>query len=352
MNYHRDASETRILTTFPTEGLPSPTIIPAAILPPVRRDPSNSNSNSRAIPMAATELNRWFCCRCAQAGYTDPVGIQLKDPLGRDYAHCFRSPLCRHARCPNCLVGPSHRRDDGVRTVGGLHTSPRFVDPVFWACACGEWAWNIFGAQAAAGHGSCVLGVTRCGNPGCAYRWAVGGEGVLRGGSLVLNRFGQVLGSADQRSVVLEGPWFWQRRGLGDERCLLIEEFRPRGLWKEENSSSGGGSLKGEKGKEKGKGKERMVIAVEARPGMWREGERVPRCYAGRPGPPAGKGEEVRYREYEVPYLMGLPAGKGGVDTGQGLGVGIVGMGGNGVAGPSLGQGPAAYYAAAAGWAT
>ncbi|KAK3349621.1 hypothetical protein B0T25DRAFT_610512 [Lasiosphaeria hispida] len=308
--------ETRILTTFPTEGLPSPRIATT-----LHDFPVGYGHNPRPL---ATQLNRWFCCRCAQSGYADPVGMIHGDlsspprfssppssPPPPSTDTCFR-PSCGHAKCPNCLLGPTHNFRSAVRTVGGLHTSPVFIDPAYWECPCGEWSRNPFDT-------TCAQALTACGNPaGCPFRPQLqlhlhvlrlnipssgppgpgpgrcGGGGVLRSESVVMNRFRQRLGTADQRVVLAGGPWYWQRRALGEAGCVLIREFRRREL-------GGGGEA-----------------------AVWRDGEGCP-GYGWRRGPgvvmplvvgAAGE-EDEREVEYEAEYLRGVRmvpgGGRGGV---------------------------------------
>lgn len=352
--------ETRALLTFPTTGLPSPKLVPASCFPPSReplehlaRDPTSALTRTTATTIAAfspsaahiTQLNRWLCCRCADSGYGDPVGMVHISPLQQQqqqptrtsshcrsthgppvpptnpnshpvitaqtvssYSICWRPP-CHHPKCPNCALfsGPSASSSDPstghgkllIRTVGGLHFSPRFIDPVYWECnQCGEWVSNQF-------DGSCVLGRTRCSICGREPthvlgvwwrghhqpqrgRW--GGGGMLTGQSVVRNRYGQRLGTADQRVAVADGPWDWQRRGLGDARCAVVAGLRAvmkkgviarpqEGLLDDEESS---------------------------RIPVWKQGEPAPNYRYRRP-PPVNEDEVKENQEYEYSYLEGMP---------------------------------------------
>ncbi|KAL2257537.1 hypothetical protein VTK26DRAFT_9506 [Humicola hyalothermophila] len=381
------SSETRTLLTFPTEGLPSPRVVPAASLRPFPvRYPDG------AAPPAQTQVNRWLCCHCAEDGYKDPVGMvhypqdvggglgngmesgrsngagngfgnvdsisgshatsatatttDSNDPLPNSsppssssspppfapplpapnpLSTCWRA-ACRHAKCLNCALfaGPlCGGRDPAakllIRTVGGLHASPRFVDPVYWECACGEWAANKFDSR-------CVLGLTACRGPACGFRWRAaaaargggggggifggvgfgdggggggggGGAGVLTGDSVVLNRYGQRLGTADQRVVVADGPWYWQRRALGDGRCAIV-----RGLRAAMKRTGEGAQFDARGGGEDGRRGSTMCELGR----LWKDGEPVPHCPYRRP-PPVDENDVEENYEYEVSYLAGMP---------------------------------------------
>ncbi|KAK0615581.1 hypothetical protein B0T17DRAFT_619218 [Bombardia bombarda] len=273
----RQPSETRTLTTFPTEGLPSPQITPNPRTHPVRYESGNS------APIAI-QLNRWFCCRCAEKKYRDPVGMVNNDGLGAQYTECWRDS-CKHAKCHNCALSQNHEQASVIRTVGGLHASPCFVDPRYWECHCGEWQGNVFDAR-------CVLALTPCTNPSCAFKWR-GELGVLLGSTIVMNVYGQRLGSADQSLAVTDGPWHLQRRALGDARCVLLEEFRDSEVWGSEARAS---------------------VAEKAR--VWGEGEPAPR-YPYRASPPSLAGQDGGCPEYKLEYLVGIPLVPGGGDYGS-----------------------------------
>ncbi|KAK4449615.1 hypothetical protein QBC34DRAFT_404477 [Podospora aff. communis PSN243] len=264
--------ETRMLRTFPTPGGPEPRVVLSLSDFPVRY------ANNRAPP--ATEINRWFCCACVRSGYVDPVGM-VYDAAASSV--CFRTG-CRHGRCVNCGLGPTHDIARVARTVGGLFASPGYVDPANWECECGEWARN--GLDETSG-----LGRTFCRNEaGCPFRWR---GGILGPGSTVVNRYGTRLGTADQRLVVRGGPWELQRRALGDGRCALWREWRRGGRGGRASSSSRDSSWEGRE---------------ELR--LWREGEAVPE-YPYRCPPPGAAMEEAgvyaRYERYEKEYLMLMP---------------------------------------------
>ncbi|KAK4211902.1 hypothetical protein QBC37DRAFT_319188 [Rhypophila decipiens] len=239
--------DTRILTTFPTEGQPSPRITPWSHL---------RNFDVREVPglsgAAATKLNRWWCCRCVEAGYEDLIGIanNSTDP-------CWKEN-CRHAKCHNCLASPNHNIQEAVRTFGGLHASPRFIDPVYWECPCGEWAANRFSEAHA------TMGMSLCASQTCEFRYRSPQTSTLQPDSIVLNGYGQRLGTADQTIAVQGGPWHWQRKGLGDGANALLEAFR-RMLPPISTAS--------------------LVSTVESCNIIWKEGEPAPR-YPFRPAPP------------------------------------------------------------------
>ncbi|KAK4237316.1 hypothetical protein C8A03DRAFT_16117 [Achaetomium macrosporum] len=329
------ATETRTLLTFPTEGLPSPCIVPDA--------------NIRAFPAryptdpapAQTQINRWICCRCAEEGYTDPVGmVHYSSPSpspppphhhhvpqnahedntggseeagGGGFDVCWR-PTCRHRKCVNCALyaGPLGRDGQAkllIRTVGGLYASPRFVDPVYWECtACGEWARNRFDSR-------CTLGVTGCANGACPVRWragqaqlgiirAVNGEGgglagalgVLTAESVVMNRYGERLGTADQRVAVAEGPWDWQRRALGDPRCAIVAGLR------DAMTRGGGEGMPLQVGSRVIGSRANMCDSGR----LWKAGEPVPHYPYRRP-PPLDENDADENNEYEGSYLAGMP---------------------------------------------
>lgn len=385
------ATETRTLLTFPTEGLPSPLLL--------------SQANLRAFPVrypsgaapAQTQINRWLCCRCAEEGYLDPVGMvhcpssSSSSPLpgtsshhhGQGYGHgptpngashhhhhittttttatdrggaeeeeglfntCWRATY-RHRKCVNCALyaGPLGRADPAakllIRTVGGLYASPRFVDPVHWECGgCGEWARNRFDSR-------CALGVTGCRGEGCVFAWRAGrarvvgggggggggiggmgfgmgvvagnglglgpgsgggfgdgaaiagtGAGVLTGQTVVMNRYGERLGTADQRIAVADGPWDWQRRALGDARCGIVAGLRAAMKRTGEGMQFDSGV----------NGSRRMCEVGR----LWKDGEPVPHYPYRRP-PPVDENDVEENNEYEGSYLAGMPtepSGKG-----------------------------------------
>jgi len=273
----------RVLTKFPTEGLPAPRPTPALQTQPVRYD-----GTGRLPPNGIIAINRWWCCQCAHAGFDDPLGI-IYSP---EFARCWRCH--HHIVCHNCVVGPTHRRDDCIRTLGGLHTSPRFLDPVYWECVCGEWVRNGFNNHHnvegqnnnnnnGAGGGGSQSTRQYCASPGCSSRY--GESATLHARSVVMNMYGQRLGTADQTHAVLDGPWHWQRRGLGDPRCCLIKAFRPAAVWKPD-------------------------ARAVAEPILWRDGAPAPR-YPFRPPPPLpvvqGGTEFSIDVNYEKHYLEGIP---------------------------------------------
>ncbi|KAK4187436.1 hypothetical protein QBC35DRAFT_354357, partial [Podospora australis] len=328
--------EIRTLMTFPTDGVPSPRILPMSTV-------RSFNVRYPPVPQVApfqTQTNRWLCCQCADQGRTDPIGtVHLEEPpphpyydfqIDTSYILCWR-PDCGHEKCVNCALypGPGSRervRKAVVRTVGGLHGSPRFLDPVYWECgACGEWKGNAFNWRS-------VLGRQTCGNVNCSsqkYRWGARGrgggpqaeerrrddpffprgqeiqredggrgddmmmggaegEGVLFATSVVMNRYGQRLGSADQRMAIRDGPWDWQRRALGDTRCALLKGVRD--LMKRvgpPGDNPGDGSL----------------MDSEK---VWKEGQPVPN-YGYRRPPPLDGNDAKENDEYERSYLSGIP---------------------------------------------
>ncbi|KAM7201599.1 hypothetical protein V8F20_004827, partial [Naviculisporaceae sp. PSN 640] len=318
--------DTRILTSFPTEGQPSPRITPITNL---------RNFHPRHVPgrsgTAATQLNRWFCCRCAERGYQDPVGIvnysdaassstSSSSSLSLSSSSYTTSPLpnttsetcwqstCHHIKCPNCLASASHNVQDAIRTFGGLHASPRFIDPVYWECPCGEWAKNRFSESHA------TMGLTLCASPTCDFRYRSPQASTLRPDSIVMNAYGQRLGSADQKIAVLGGPWHWQRQGLGNAGNALLEGF-PTMLSKAPGTTS----------------TERRILppvstSSSSQEVIWPEGEPAPRYPYRRP-PPAPTQEwstmktsrkssnsidgaaddfESQELEYKTTYLAGI----------------------------------------------
>ncbi|EDO65151.2 hypothetical protein NCU10186 [Neurospora crassa OR74A] len=207
------AQETRILTTFPAEGLPEPRV------EELRRDevlyppsaPGDFPFHLR-IPLL-TQLNRWFCCQCATRAIHSLQSDEYRglDKIGmvnnKTFDRCH-DPACSHIQCANCAIGPGfgglllfnsllppeggrgvHMQGPTVvRTVAGLHAHPFHIDPCHWECACREWISNVFDSR-------CTMHLTRP-------------------DSVVLNRYGQRLGTADQRVVERNGPWMVQRQGL------------------------------------------------------------------------------------------------------------------------------------------
>ncbi|KAM7221788.1 hypothetical protein V8F06_002781, partial [Rhypophila decipiens] len=242
--------DTRILTTFPTEGQPSPRITPFNHF---------RNLPSRDAPTAA-RLIRWWCCRCVETEYVDPIGMGIESA-----ETCFKEN-CRHAKCHNCLATPNYNIQDAVRTFGGLHASPRFIDPVYWECPCGEWAANRFSEAHA------TMGMSLCASQTCEFRYRSRQTSTLQPDSIVLNGYGQRLGTADQTIAVQGGPWHWQRKGLGDGANALLEAFRVRAQQKRSlmlPPISTASSLSN----------------VESCNIIWREGEPAPR-YPYRSAPP------------------------------------------------------------------
>ncbi|KAK3303135.1 uncharacterized protein B0T15DRAFT_264828 [Chaetomium strumarium] len=363
-----DAAETRTLLTFPTEGLPSPCIVPHTSL---RAFPVRYPTGSAP---AQTQINRWLCCRCAEEGYPDPVGMvhypspppasssSSSAPLHQQHHHhhdrdvpqnnnntnedypadgsaeassssggddgsfdvCWRTS-CRHRKCVNCALyaGPLGRDGQAkllIRTVGGLHASPRFVDPVYWECAgCGDWASNRFDSR-------CTLGITACANAACPFRWRAaqaqlgavvvrhgqlvsGGEtgggslatgaGLLTAESVVMNRYGQRLGTADQRVAVSDGPWDWQRRALGDPRCAIVA-----GLRAAMRRDGGADGRAMQFGSRVNNGSHATAMCDSG--ALWKDGEPVPHYPYRRP-PPLDGSDADENNEYEGSYLAGMP---------------------------------------------
>ncbi|KAK3492679.1 uncharacterized protein B0T23DRAFT_317275 [Neurospora hispaniola] len=212
-NNTSSAQETRILTTFPAEDLPEPRV------EELRRDevlypppaPGDFPFHLR-IPLL-TQLNRWFCCQCATRAIHSLQNNEYRglDKIGmvnnKTFDRCH-DPACSHIQCANCALGPGfgglllfnsllppvggrgvHMQGPTVvRTVAGLHAHPFHIDPCHWECACREWISNVFDSR-------CTMHLTRP-------------------DSVVLNRYGQRLGTADQRVVEKNGPWMVQRQGL------------------------------------------------------------------------------------------------------------------------------------------
>ncbi|KAK3991525.1 hypothetical protein QBC44DRAFT_393092 [Cladorrhinum sp. PSN332] len=317
------STETRTLTTFPTTSLPSPQILAEISIRsfPVRYPktsfdppPGTVRSPEGAIPIhiqRKIQTNRWLCCQCLSSRAPrdqDQIGtIHVEGPpfpahiINRSYIYttCYR-PECRHIKCVNCVLhaGPWCRdltvKTGLIRTVGGLYCSPRYLDPVYWECLCGEWKRNKVTARASLSAGD------MCQNEGCSFGGGggggggTGGAGLLTGDSVVLNMYGQRLGSADQRMAFKDGPWDWQRRGLGDGRCALVKGVRDAMTRRD---VMGG-----------------MVLVDAERRRVWNEGEPVP-DYGYRRPPPLDENDGKENEEYEASYLAGMPME--GVDKGK-----------------------------------
>ncbi|KAK3401799.1 hypothetical protein B0T20DRAFT_389729 [Sordaria brevicollis] len=325
--------ETRILTTFPTEGLPEPRV------EELRRDevlypPSTSGEFPfhLRIPLL-TQLNRWFCCQCATRAIQSfhNNGHKGLDKIGMVNSKAFdrcHDPTCSHIQCANCALGPgfgglllsnsllppggrggAHTQGPTiVRTVAGLHAHPFHIDPCHWECACREWMRNVFDNR-------CTMHLTRCANPRCQFRNRRD-VGVLRPDSVVLNRYGQRLGTADQRVVEKNGPWMVQRHGLsmlpekgqrdkgkgvmlpghpspvptGPIAAVLLDVFRP--------STTGYG------------GDEMEICDEDEDIPVWKPGYPAPR-YKSRPPPPPppplDKPDDIA--AYLSGYLANIPRG-------------------------------------------
>ena len=116
--------------------------------------------------------------------------------------------------------------------------------------------------------------------------------------SVVMNRYGQRLGTANQRVAVADGPWDWQRRALGDVRCAIVAGLRAAMKRTAEGTqldSSVDGSRIGK---------------------LWIDGEPVPHYPYRRP-PPLDENDVEENNEYEGLYLAGIPAEPS--DKGRGL---------------------------------
>ena len=119
-------------------------------------------------------------------------------------------------------------------------------------------------------------------------RYSEPGAGVLMAASVVMNRYGQRLGTADQRIAVADGPWDWQRRALGDARCAIVAGLRAAMKRTEEGmqlDTSVDGSRIGR---------------------LWIDGEPVPHYPYRRP-PPLDENDFKENNEYEGLYLAGIP---------------------------------------------
>ncbi|KAH6617704.1 hypothetical protein B0J18DRAFT_435371 [Chaetomium sp. MPI-SDFR-AT-0129] len=103
--------------------------------------------------------------------------------------------------------------------------------------------------------------------------------------SVVMNRYGQRLGTADQRFAVADGPWHWQRRALGDSKCAVVSGTRKL----MNRPLEGGGRRDG--------------VVHE----LWKDGEPVPNYPYRRP-PPLNEDDAHENNEYEVTYLAGIAA--------------------------------------------
>ncbi|KAL0469660.1 hypothetical protein QR685DRAFT_598074 [Neurospora intermedia] len=315
-NNTSSAQETRILTTFPAEGLPEPRV------EELRRDevlyppsaPGEFPFHLR-IPLL-TQLNRWFCCQCATRAIHSLQNDEYRslDKIGmvnnKTFDRCH-DPACSHIQCANCALGPGfgglllfnsllppgggrgvHMQGPTVvRTVAGLHAHPFHIDPCHWECACREWISNVFDSR-------CTMHLTRP-------------------DSVVLNRYGQRLGTADQRVVEKNGPWMVQRQGLsmvpersqrdkgkgvvlpghpppaptGPPTAVLLDAFRP-------------GTV-GHTGDEMDIFEDKDEIIPAWKPGC--PAPRYRRRRAPPPPPPLDKPEEVA--RYLSEYLTSIPRG-------------------------------------------
>jgi hypothetical protein len=160
----------------------------------------------------------------------------------------------------------------------------------------------------------CTLGITGCANAACPFRWRAGqaqlgivqvvngeagglaGAGVLTAESVVMNAYGQRLGTADQRVAVSDGPWDWQRRALGDPRCAIVAGLRAamkRG-GVDGMSMQFGSRVNGSHASMCDSGR------------LWKDGEPVPHYPYRRPPPLDGRDVDER-SEYEGSYLAGMP---------------------------------------------
>lgn len=334
-------SHVPILTKFPARGLPDP----------------RTSINLRTFPVRYPDdrlpwqicFDRWFCCKCAEYdGDTSTPGLPpLENKLGaaaeRDrvpppllpskcdagiintdktdspYNGCATDG-CGHRKCRNCGLGTftSVYKHSVFRTVGGLHVSPRFIDPVHWECLCGEWQHNHFdkhcvfaddsrppvvGAGLYAGSLMHVRS-TLCANPACTVSgWgspgflglgpgpgpgALSARGSLTRSSVVMNAYGQRLGTADQSVMVTDGPWHRQRQALGDAKCALVRNLRPKPFRNlgPDTVTTGGDSAR-----------------------LWKQGDAAP-AYPDRPDAPDPSQEfndVEKHFEYEKRYLDGLP---------------------------------------------
>jgi hypothetical protein len=117
-----------------------------------------------------------------------------------------------------------------------------------------------------------------------------------------MNRYGQRLGTADQRVAVADGPWDWQRRALGDPRCAVIAGLRA--TMKRTGEAMQFGSTV-----------DRSRRSLElAR--LWDEGSRCPSIPYRRP-PPVDENDVEENTEYEGSYLLGIRAEP--LDKGKGV---------------------------------
>jgi hypothetical protein len=117
-----------------------------------------------------------------------------------------------------------------------------------------------------------------------------------------MNRYGERLGTADQRVAVADGPWDWQRRALGDARCGIVAGLRAAMKRTGEGmqcESSVNGSCRMREG---------------AR--LWKDGESVPHYRYRRP-PPVDENDAEENNEYEGSYLAGMPTEP--ADKGKGV---------------------------------
>jgi hypothetical protein len=115
-----------------------------------------------------------------------------------------------------------------------------------------------------------------------------------------MNRYGQRLGTADQRMAVAGGPWDLQRRALGDVRCAIVGGLRA--AMKRPMYGVGAGGVGDVNARVEGHGStnnDNLMIP------LWEKGAPVPNYPYRRP-PPVDENDMKEDDEYEASYLAGV----------------------------------------------
>jgi hypothetical protein len=117
-----------------------------------------------------------------------------------------------------------------------------------------------------------------------------------------MNRYGQRLGTADQKVAVANGPWDRQRRALGDPRCAVIVGLRA-------TMKRTGEAVQFDSAIDRS----RRSLELAR---LWDEGSRCPSIPYRRP-PPVDENDVGENNEYEGSYLLGIRAEP--LDKGKGV---------------------------------